>query len=469
MNCPKCNKVYKNNITLKNHLKKKIPCDIIIEYKCDICLKQFRNNYDVKRHKQNKNKCKPPKIELLQNELLKLKLEAKQKQVQITNNTQNNTSNIFNNNILVTSSDDLKNYIISECYPLIDIKKMLNNDKVQQFIDVATVDKDHDDDDILQNTKHIGLVLRLIFCNIDLKKNFIFFKDFIEDQVYYKLSKSEIKKLDTGDIFYIIDTVFKELLTFDNLDTELQQFYKKYIKKYNNQDFQEFNTNEIKKFVRQIKKDLNFSINDLDDNIKLTRKKDHKKLAIKQNDFFSELEKNKSERHTKLLDEKDNKHMLKDTNRVLKQLKELYNNDQIDDDEYKCLVYSKTFYIDDLKYIKLLSYFINKLYLKNKLSNVKYENKIFYYYKNNKWEKQTLKGIYVSFVNEMIDELYSYKLLITEDSIERNSDIDKDNDYFEFKEKLDERPYEYVLKYMLINNCEINMKKNNIEQSIIKV
>ena len=85
---------------------------------------------------------------------------------------------------------------------------------------------------------------------------------------------------------------------------------------------------------------------------------------------------------------------------LLTELKELYINNY--DDEFNFPVYSKTFNEEDVKYIKLLEYFIKRLYLKNKLSNIKYENKIFYHFKNNKWEKQTLKGVYVIFVNEMI-------------------------------------------------------------------
>jgi hypothetical protein len=100
---------------------------------------------------------------------------------------------------------------------------------------------------------------------------------------------------------------------------------------------------------------------------------------------------------------------------------------------------------------ELIGYFINKYYILNNISKIKYENNIFYSYYNTKWNKIQLIDIYDNFIEKMLEELYKYKFLIINNTIKKVNEIDLDNDYYEFKEQLNDRPYKYILKYNVQN------------------
>ena len=476
--CYKCDKDFKNSADLKRHLNRIKPCNIKTEYKCDICLYCFNTNYSLTRHKNKKIKCKPAIIKLQEeNKLLKIENQniINTSNVHNTNNNTNNnnshnTNNILNMNIIL-AHEDIKNRVITQSYPLSEIKNILNSDRIQEFLELATVDKDHDEDDVLQNTKDIGILLKYVFCNINLQKNFIFFKDFVEDQIYVKLN-SEIKKLTFNDIIYIIFIVFEELLKLDNLDEELEKFYKRYIKKYNNQEFMELDTKEIKNFVRKIRDDLNISLIDLYENLKLFKSGNFKKLNEKDIQYKEKLIENKKNRHNKLLEENKTLFVKDNTKSLIETLEKLFKDDNNYDDEYIININEKKFYYEDIKYIKLLSYFINKFYINNKRSKIKYEKASFYYYMgiiNNEitWEKKDLYALYNCFINELLDYLNRYKILIDNEAIKEKCNIDRDNDYYDFTENLIDKPYRFILKYMIINNLsEINLNKKKINTEL---
>ena len=352
--CDRCKYEFKSNYNLQQHKNKKIKCNIKREYKCDNCQIEFRDNYHLIRHLNRKFKCTSVALPI-QNSITN----------NITNNTNtnsnNNSTNIFNN--IIIAHEDIKQHIIKECYSLKDIKKMLDHEKIQEFLEIATVDKNYDEDDILQNTKEIGLLLKYIFCNINVQKNFIFFKDFVENKIYYKLNENEIKNLALNDIIYVIYIVFEELLNYDDLDEELQKFYKKYIKKYNDQEFRELDTKEIKNFVRKIKNELNNSLTDLYENIKLFKSGKFQLLSKKEKLEKDKLIINKNDRNTKLLEENTNPVMKYNNKKIIILLKELFKDDKNYDEDYKIKICDKTFYYEDIKYIKLLSYFIAELYI----------------------------------------------------------------------------------------------------------
>ena len=59
-------------------------------------------------------------------------------------------------------------------------------------------------------------------------------------------------------------------------------------------------------------------------------------------------------------------------------------------------------------------------------------------------------------------------------SVEENNDIDIDieNDYYEFKESLHDRPYQYILKYMITNKIlKINLNNKEVikNNELIKI
>lgn len=66
--CLKCDKSFINNFLLQRHLKRKIPCDRIIQ--CIICLQKFKTLQLLNKHENRQNKkCYPPDIIQRVNEL----------------------------------------------------------------------------------------------------------------------------------------------------------------------------------------------------------------------------------------------------------------------------------------------------------------------------------------------------------------------------------------------------------------
>ena len=469
--CINCNKQFIKKTDYTRHLNRKFPCNEIKEFKCNICLKIFSTRQTLENHKNKKYPCKPPDLKLLNNTIISLENQNKQLQIN-NNNSHNNTTNnnsIINNNIII-AQEEFKNYILNNVHPLKDIHLLINNDDVKEKFNYISLDENHDDDDVLQNTDHISLILEIIFCNVDLLENFIFYKDFIENKIYYKITDNSLKKLTTADIIYIIAEVFKELLNYDDLDIELKKFYKKYIKKHKEQEFMELDTKELKNFARKIIDNLDGSLAKLNKNLKLKCNGKFDKLHdIKMKDKEKLIE-NKTKRHNKLLEDDDIKSPLIDINKILSICQNLFKDDPTLDEEYRFKIYDRTFDYEDIKYIKLMSYFINKYYILNKTSRIKYENNIFYSYNNKKWVKTQLIDMYDNFIEKMLEELYKYKFLIINDKIEKvNINIDFENDYYDLKDQLIDRPYKYILKYMIVNQTsEINYNKKNIVSSLVE-
>ena len=94
--CSKCNKEFKLKHHLDKHLKRKIPCDNIIQ--CNNCLKIFKTTFNLKRHQDRKIKCE--KIDLEQeNQQLKEEVEYLKRQLIINNPNSINQTNINNQTI----------------------------------------------------------------------------------------------------------------------------------------------------------------------------------------------------------------------------------------------------------------------------------------------------------------------------------------------------------------------------------
>ena len=63
--CPKCNKVFKNEKNLRQHLKKKIACDRKLI--CTNCNKKFTCSRNYKNHMNRKTPCSPLDLKLYEN------------------------------------------------------------------------------------------------------------------------------------------------------------------------------------------------------------------------------------------------------------------------------------------------------------------------------------------------------------------------------------------------------------------
>ena len=469
-NCERCTKNFESKYKLNRHMNKKNICNIKTENKCNKCNKcfvLFASKQSLDRHKNKKIPCQPY-INILEKENQLLKIENQNNAItnnQMINNNSHNNNNIINNNIIV-AQEEFKNYIIDKCYSFKDLGLLINDISTKDEIDYLSLDINHDEDDVLQNTKDISALLELIFCNINLLKNFMFFKDFNNNQIYYKFNESELKKLSPHDILYIIAEVFKELINYNDLDDELKRFYKKYIRKYDNQDFKELDTKELKVFVKKLKENLDGSLARLNSKFKLYKKGEFEKLEMSRVKDKEKLIINKSERHNKLLEDEPIK-LSKDPKKLFPLLKELFQDDDNIDDEYIFKIYEKTFNYDDIKYIRFISYFINDFYVSNKTSKIKYENNVFYSYTNNKWVKKNLDDIYNKFIDDMIKELHKYQYVI-DNEIRYKYIIDIENEYYDFKESLYDRPYKFILKYLIVNKVsEIPIKKNPKIQDIV--
>lgn len=135
MECFKCKQLFKSKYNLKNHLNRKIPCDLI--YKCNNCNKEFITKQNLNKHLNRKNPCINTQINYLLNRVQQL-------EEQVLNDNINNrvhqleekiTNNIINNSTV--NSNNTTNNITLNIFGSEDIdhinKKFIEN-KLKQIL-----------------------------------------------------------------------------------------------------------------------------------------------------------------------------------------------------------------------------------------------------------------------------------------------------------------------------------------------
>jgi hypothetical protein len=455
-NCDKCGKIFNYNSLLQRHLNRKTPCDKNKtdnnnkkEYKCDKCLKTFRDSYILKSHKNKKNPCT--------NQI-------------INSNNINNTNNLINSqnvyNIHINERMIASGQVGNNSFSLNDIPKMLNNKNIFKYLKYATLSEDYDKDDTLNNTKEIDILLKAIFFNVNIPENFIFFKDFLKDQIYIKINTENIQKVNDQYIIFCIYLVLNELKDNIKLDTKLRTYYKKYVENYKNGDFMNNETYKIQEFIEKIYNSLEDLFLDLSEDIKLLLKQNFTKLENKQKNYIETLKLNYQKQNLVKLKNYNREH---NTNLFydLKKIYEMYNEDiknyngsEDYEDCFYIKIYNKEFNNDNKLYINILEYFVKKYYFLN-INNIeilKYVNNKFQYFNNNNWEDISDLNMHKLFVNEIFKELLTNKILISENNVSIDYDV-IDSNYDEIKIKFKNSYLRYVLKYMISNKVDkINVK-----------
>ena len=463
-NCDKYNKEFKYNSKFLEHLNRKTPCNknkiIKKEYKCNICLKTFRDSYVLKNHKNKKNPCIS--------------------QIINSNNTMINSNNTNNNIINISINDKMiaENQVGLNSLSLKEIPKILQHENIYKFLKFATLSKNYDNEEILNNIDEIDLLIRIIFCNIQIPENFIFFKDFIKNQVYIKVDNNEIQKLTSAHIIYCIYLVLDELKNDDRLDDDLKKYYLKYIKKYNSGEFTNYDSYKMKEFISNMFDKIKEALSDLFDNLKLFKKQNYKKIENHQNQILDNLKKKYNEKTI----EKLKKSKLKHNNTLFEDLEKIYNDykneckevDNIEEfeDNVYMIIYDKPFFNSEKIFFLILSYFIKNFYFSDSLERIKYKNNNFYYFQNdnNDFVELSISDMYSIFVDDIIQELLSQKIMLTEDKIYKDYDIEK-SDYDDLLKYIIGEKYKYhrILKYMISNNVnKIEIKPLN-NKSLINI
>ena len=381
--CIKCNKSFKFNVELNRHLKRKIPCDRIIE--CTVCTAQFKTLQLLKRHTNRKKKCLPPNI-VEENILLKRKIELMEASKQtiinntLINNNNNNIINIFDSNGKIFHQHFLKSNPIEQ----------LTMDNIS--LDSLVIE---DYTDELSNIYNFTNMIKEVCFNMEIPSNWIICKDDLFNKLKLKIDRNNI--LDCIDnILYLIYTISKQVVNFPQLNDELLRFYNKFIIKYENDGYKD--NEHVKQFIKGCNDELfkHFStiLNIISErkNIKIIE-------PIKINNFGEEditfFKRNTLDMEFNGIIER-------------KYHSDIYHTKfKINNFSYNGII--------DIKMIDIFIYFLKNIY-KNveQLENetIKYDNNKFYIYKNENWTEIEIKELLPQLFSKihLIIKMYKIKL-----------------------------------------------------------
>jgi len=434
--CKKCNKSFISNCHLTRHLNRKNPCIKKI-IKCENCLKIFKTNQILSNHLKRKNPC--IKVDLiLENEKLKEENERLKKTSNITN-IQNNT--IINNTInIFTPEGKLYHSYFIKSKPLEQLE--FNIDELSNL----TIE---DYTDELSNIYNFTNLIKELCFNIDVPDNWIICKDDLFNKLKLKIDKDNVVNC-VDNMLYLIYSIAKQVVKYDELDKELIEFYTTFINKYENDEYK-YDDN-VRQFIKLCNEELfkHFSkiintINDRKNNIKtveqelvLNNFEEEDIIFIKKNILNIDL--------TNILEKK--------------YTRDFYNK------KFKIGEYNYTGIID-LKMIDMFTYFLKLLYKNpNHLYNqtIKYELEQFYIHNNNEWN--------VIIINELINKIFSKIHIILKIHKINLPENMHSEDYIEtlYKEKYndycrigDSKYYKKIIKQYYINeNSFIDHSKNII-------
>jgi hypothetical protein len=438
--CEKCNKDFKTKYILIKHLNKKIPCDNVI--KCENCLKEFKTNQHLQRHINRKNKCIKVDLERenleLKNEILELKLDMSEKNKQsITNNITNNINNNTQVNIFTPEGKLYHTYFLKS-NPLEQLEFNIDN------LSNLTLE---DYTDELSNIYNFTNLIKEICFNMKLPKNWIICKDDLFNELKLKIDNNNNIVNCVDNILHLIYSIAIQVINYEELDNELIEFYKTFIKKYEREEYKD--NKNVEQFIKLCNEELfkHFSkiLNIIND-----RKNNIKKIEIKINNFGEE-------------DITFIKRTIL-TNELLNIIEKKYSS-EFYSNKFKIDNYNYTGVID-LKMIDIFTYFLNLLYTNESyLSNntIKYNEDKYYIYINNTWVKIEIK--------ELINQIFSKIHIIlkinkinlelnmhTEDYIEE-SYTEKYNKHYQIG---DSKYYKKIIKQYYINNKSFDNHNLNI-------
>ena len=239
--CELCNKEFKRKYDLERHLKRKIPCNNIIQ--CNRCLVIFKTKQKLTNHQNRKTPCEKVDLEQevkdLKNEIEKLKLEKEKtslNQTIINNNTQNNFfidkwDKLFYDRAMVASLniknnglDRIVNEEIKKTESFRDTKDNLNLHKEREMLPFYN----H-----IKAGKNIYLyIIKVVCMNIKYPDNWIFIYNKLTEEITVRID-NEFKELNTNILRLIYD-ILKVLVEDELIDENLKNIYKTFIERYEN-------------------------------------------------------------------------------------------------------------------------------------------------------------------------------------------------------------------------------------------
>lgn len=230
--CIKCNKDLKSNYNLKRHYNRKTPCNAEIIHKCDNCLHVFSCKAALSNHLSRKFPCK--KVDpVIENYELKLEIEQL-KNVKIVNNIiNNNQQNIYN--ITINEGDKYyKNQLLHQ------IQGQYKIDKTH--IHKLMLNKEHVGPDIKNISAFTDIIIKICF-NIQRPENWRFIYDKISELLKIKLNDQIVDFPDY--ILEFIYSLYKQVVNSETVDPELAEFYKRYIKNYENSKYDNLDVDDF--------------------------------------------------------------------------------------------------------------------------------------------------------------------------------------------------------------------------------
>jgi len=432
--CEKCEKSFKYNSELQRHLHRKNPCNQVKENKCENCLKIFKTGQQLKAHKNRKNPC--IKVDLLKENLeLKHQLELAQKPTIINNNTTiNNTQiNIF------TPEGKLHHSYFLKSNPLEKLE--FNIDELSNL----TID---DYTDELSNIYNFTNLIKELCFNIDMPDNWIICKDDLFEKLKLKIDKDNIVNC-VDNILHLIYSIAIQVIKYDGLNKGLIEFYKTFIMKYEREEYKD--NDNVKDFIKLCNEELFKHFSSILSII------NERKNNIKRIDMCTVLNN---------FGEEDITFIKKNTLNIelINVLEKIYSKD-FHSRKFKVNNYNYTG-IMDIKMIDIFIYFLKLIYNnENYIHNqtIKYENEVFYIYKNEKWVEIS--------VNELINQIFSkihiilkiYKINLPENIHSENyiETLYKEryNDYCKIG---DSKYYKKIIKEYYLNKTIFDDHNNNI-------
>ena len=354
--CDKCNKEFKFKSQLNIHLNRKTACNKKNEYICKTCNKIFLKKSNFENHLNKKNKCFPD-LSNIQEQIIELKNTVNNTNI----NSNNSINNSYNKNFhLHLHVNELKNNkeFLNELLSLKDLDKIIHNAFIfNDYLKLLRVDNEHNENNVLDNTEEIKYLFKKLFCNNKIIENIIFCLNInLDENIYIKKDTIDIDKLDTSTLVYIIYECFNILIKEykNSINKKLIQFYKKFIKAYQENLFHDLNHIKVKSFLDKIINDLRFNIISLYEDLKLLNKKDYFKLEQKNIKFRTELEIKKSMYIENNISDKHVKFNIIEINNILIRYYSFNNN--------KIKIFHDYFEENYYYILALLEYYLNKKY-----------------------------------------------------------------------------------------------------------
>ena len=346
--CGTCEKTFISNSHLVVHLNKKFPCGVVKSKECENCFRVFETNQRLVNHLNRKNKCK--KVDLRKENLelknkLKLEMEKKTEFRSITNNNTNNITNIINNtqiNIFTAEGKLHHSYFLKSK----GLEKLEFNKG--DLSNIILEDYTHELSNIYNYT---NLIKDLCF-NMTMPENWIICNDELFDKLKLKISDTNIVNC-VDNIMELIYIISKRVISIEDLDKDLLEFYSSYISNYDEGNYRD-NSN-VREFIKLCNAELFCHFTKI---LKIINEKKNKKIAKLESEKINVFSKEELPLKMKNKLEED----------ITKILGIIYSKDFYNS-KFKTGEYNYSGIID-IRRIDIFTYFLNTIYNNKENRNI---------------------------------------------------------------------------------------------------